>query len=105
MSWTSGSSYTITAGADFLFLVDNPFDDMPRLFECSNTAYAIYSGYNYGPTFGGGHDLTIHPSGQEGYGSCTSFPSSYTDTIGRGNSTFTGARDFSVEDFEVWAVT
>ncbi len=31
------------------------------------------------------------------------FPCHYTDTLGRGNGTFAGARWFNVEDYEVLA--
>jgi hypothetical protein len=55
---------------------------------------------SYGPTFGGGFDLYISSDGSS---SRTAFPSSYTDTLGRGNATFTGANDFTPEDYEVWA--
>ena len=54
----------------------------------------------YGPTFGSGHDLRISSDGSSSY---TNFPHSYTDTLGRGNATFTGANYFTPEDYEVWA--
>ena len=63
----------------------------------------MYCKSNYGPTFGGGHDLGLHTSGDTGQ-SYTGFPHSYTDTLGRGSATFTGARIFTAEDYEVWAV-
>ena len=63
----------------------------------------MYCNPNYGPTFGGGHDIVIFDGGDAAQ-SYTSFPSSYADTLGRGNATFTGARDFTPADYEVWAV-
>ncbi len=103
--WTSpaGDAYTTTAGC-FLFLVENPHNDAPTCFECKNTTRSTYCGSSYGPAFGYYHDLVIHGGGDTG-GSRTSFPCSYTDTLGRGNATFTGASDFTPEDYEVWAVT
>jgi hypothetical protein len=59
-------------------------------------------GTPYGPTFGG-HDISIH-HGADAAGSYTGFSHSYTDTLGRGNATFTGAYNFTAEDYEVWAV-
>jgi hypothetical protein len=50
--------------------------------------------------FGVSHDLYISSDGSS---SSTSFPNSYTDTLGRGNATFTGAIGFTPEDYEVWA--
>ncbi len=100
--WASGGTYTSVGGC-FLFLVENPHNDPPSCFECSNKTYAMRCGANYGPTFGGGHDIGVHSNGDAGQ-SYTSFPSSYTDTLGRANATFTGAKDFTVEDYEVWGV-
>ena len=97
----SGGGYINSEGC-FLFLVENPHNDAPTCFECKNVTSATVGDRNYGPTFGGGHDLCIHPG--EGGQSYTNF-SSYTDTLGRGNATFTGAQNFTAEDYEVWAVT
>jgi hypothetical protein len=60
-------------------------------------------GANRGPCFGGGHDIGVHETGDAGP-SYTNFPHGYTDTLGRGNATFTGAANFTVEDYEVWGV-
>ena len=97
--WTSAQSWTNVGGC-FLFLVENPHNDAPTCFDCTNTGNAMYCDPNYGPTFGGGHDIYICDAGQ----SYTNFPHSYADTLGRGYATFTGARDFTPEDYEVWAV-
>jgi hypothetical protein len=48
----------------------------------------------------GPHDLFITSDGSSSF---TNFPFSYTDTLGRGNATFTGAYSFTLEDYEVWA--
>ncbi len=63
----------------------------------------MYCGPNFGPTFGAGLDLCLHENGDTAR-SYTNFPRSYTDTLGRANATFTGASDFTPEDYEVWAV-
>ncbi len=94
--WDSAGSYINTAGC-FLFLVENPHGDAPTCFECN--ANAMYGHSSYGPVFGGGYDLYISTDGRSSY---TNF-SSYTDTLGRGNATFTGASGFTLEDYEVWA--
>ena len=86
-----------------MFLVENPHNDAPTCFECSQVQNAMYCGSNYGPNFGAGVDLALHQGGDTGQ-SHTSFPGGYTDTLGRGNATFTGARNFTAEDYEVWAV-
>ncbi len=86
-----------------MFLVENPHNDAPTCFECGNVQYAMYCNSTYGPTFGGGHDLDFHPGGDTAQ-SRTNFPHIYTDTLGRANATFTGALNFTPEDYEVWAV-
>jgi hypothetical protein len=63
----------------------------------------MYCVSNRGPTFGGGHDLVLHHGGDTAQ-SYANFPKSYTDTLGRGYATFTGANTFTPEDYEVWAV-
>jgi len=101
--WTSVENYTNAAGC-FLFLVENPHNDAPTCFECNNAVHAMRGGATFGPSFGTGRDLGIH-SGSDAAQSHTNFPNSYTDTLGRGAATFTGARNYTPEDYEVWAVT
>ncbi len=86
-----------------MFLVENPHNDAPTCFECSNVQLAMYCSSNFGPSFGNGFTLGLHPGSDTGQ-SYTKLPDSYTDTLGRGDATFTGARDFTPEDYEVWAV-
>ncbi len=100
--WTSAGIWNNVAGC-FLFLVENPHNDAPTFFECSEVQCAMYCVSDHGPAFGGGCDLGLHQGGDAGL-SCTAFPHSYTDTLGRGSATFTGACTFTAEDYEVWAV-
>ncbi len=97
--WNSAHDYINAAGC-FLFLVENPHGDAPTCFECNKDGYAMFGRSDYGPSFGGGCDLYISSDGSS---SKTNFPYSYTDTLGRGHETFTGAQDFTLEDYEVWA--
>ncbi len=102
--WTSAGDYINAAGC-FLFLVENPHNDAPTCFECSSGQNAMYCHSSRGPCFGNGHDLGLHPGGDTAQ-SYTEFPypNGYTDTLGRGHATFTGAYNFTPEDYEVWAV-
>jgi hypothetical protein len=118
----------------FLFLVENPHNDAPTCFECENNQLAIHCDATHGPCFGGDArggscDICINPGGDAAQSS-TCFPCSYTDTLGRGSTTFTQPpqqqqqqqrrgqhqhwqppqqqrqyQNFTVEDYEVWAVT
>ena len=98
--WHSAIAYINAAGC-FLFLVENPHGDAPTCFECKSDGCAMRGLSGHGPLFGGGFDLRITSDGSL---SGTNFPSSYTDTLGRGNATFTGALEFALEDYEVWEV-
>ena len=73
---------------------------MPEALYSSVDGQAMFGYSNYGPSFGGGYDLCITSNGSSSF---TRFPRSYTDTLGRGNATFTGAFSFTPEDYEVWA--
>jgi hypothetical protein len=97
--WNSTSSWTNVDGC-FLFLVENPHNDAPTCFECKATANAMLCAADTGPGFG--IDFIIH--NHDVIKSFTQFPAHYTDTLGRGHATFTGAKDFTPEDYEVWAV-
>jgi hypothetical protein len=97
--WHSASGLINAAGC-FLFLVENPHGDAPTCFECKSDGKAMCGDSTCGPAFGGGYDLHISSDGSSSY---TAFPTSYTDTLGRGHATFTGAKDFTPEDYEVWA--
>jgi hypothetical protein len=103
--WTSASSYTNVGGC-FLFLVENPHNDAPTCFDCTNTGYAMGCFPTHGPLFGCRgceSDMRIFPTGDTAQ-SYTSFSTSYADTLGRGSATCTGAKNFTPEDYEVWAV-
>ena len=99
--WTCANTYTNIGGC-FLFLVENPHNDAPTLFDCTTTGNAMYCGSTYGPTFGG-HDFCLFQASDTAQ-SFTNFPTTYADTLGRRNATFTGAQKFTPEDYEVWAV-
>ncbi len=83
-----------------MFLVENPHGDAPTCFECKEDGLAMFGGSARGPIFGGGQDLYISSDGSSSH---TVFPFVYTDTLGRGSATFTGASEFTAEDYEVWA--
>ena len=62
--------------------------------------YATYSYYNYGPTFGGGHDIYIADNAGSNYNSycnCYSYRSPYCD-----NNIWTGSQYFNPGEVEVY---
>ncbi len=102
--WKTASVQSINAPGCFLFLVENPHGDVPTCFDCNDPEHAMMVDSSWCPTFGngtgGGSDLFVNSDGSLCW---TNFPNSYRDTLGRGKATFTGAKKFTPEDYEVWA--
>ena len=101
--WTSDESYKADTTA-FIFTLKNP-DNIPPtkyLINPNSTSTAVYHSSSYGPTFSGGHDIYLANSSNANNSSYTNFPHSYIDTTGKGNATFTGAKNFTASDIEVF---
>ncbi|CAF3707380.1 unnamed protein product [Rotaria socialis] len=101
--WTSDNSYKSDTTA-FLFTLTNPHNIPPAkyLIDTSKTVYTVNHTSGYGPTFGGGHDIHLAHANDANNSSYTNFPYTYLDTTGKGNNTFTGARNFTTSDIEVF---
>ena len=104
ISWaSSGGSYK-NDNAAFLFTLTNPHNIPPTKYAIKpdQVGNAVFLFSSYGPTFGGGYDIHI-PNGSDSYNSSYhNFPHSYNDTTGKGNNTFTGAKNFTTSDIEVF---
>ena len=61
----------------------------PTKFPNSDTRYSIRDYSDYGPCFGGGHDIGIIFNSTH----YTNFPHSYKDVLGKGYSIFKGDND------------
>ena len=62
--------------------------------------YAIYNHYNYGPTFGGGHDIYVASNANRNYNSyfyCHSYTGKYCN-----NNVWTGRNTFCADEIEVY---
>jgi len=104
VSWNQSGRF-VQDSQSFLFTLTNPHNIPPTKYPISNagTDNAIYCSSDYGPTFGGGHDIYIASFANTNTGNYCNFPSSYQDTTGRGNATFTGQRNgWTVSDIEVF---
>ena len=55
-NWKSSGQYIHDTGC-WLFSLVNPNNNSPAKFSNTNSSYSMYCGSNYGPTFGGGHDI------------------------------------------------
>ena len=99
ISWNSTGNYYKDSNA-FIFTIVNPHNIPPTKYLITNSS-AIYCGSSYGPTFGGGHDICITNNANQSTSSYSSFPSSFLDSTGKGNSTFTSC-NFVVAEIEVF---
>ena len=73
----------------------------PTKFPNTDTSKSIYDGSNYGPIFGGGHDIRVKFDSSD----YTNFGHSYKDVLGKGYSIFKGNNDnsnFTLKEIEVF---
>lgn len=101
---TSGSKSDPTA---FLFTLTNPNEIPPTRYpikpeECENAIYCSTGGC---AIFGDGRDLYVAPAAHQNTQSYANFPTSYLDTTGRGQETFTGTQKFTIGEVEVYSVS
>ena len=107
-AWHNGGSAPIAAAGSFVFWVENPQGRAPGCLDCVNPASALNSGCNswYGPLFNGGSGRCLRLCENSDPAQSYAQPSTgYPDTTGLGNARFTGAYQFTPEDYEVWAAT
>eukprot|EP00128_Syssomonas_multiformis_P008994 Colp12_sorted_trinity150504_noHs@31622 len=100
----SGGYIQSVENTSFLFTLKNPHSLQPARYNCAYASRELYGHASYGPTFGSGHDLHISDSSNATTSSYTSFPNGYSDTTGQGQNTFTGSHQFTVKEYEVFAV-
>ena len=106
-AWNNGGGGYIAAAGSFVFWVENPQGRAPGCLDCVNPAQALYSGHSstYGPFFHGG-DCCLRLCYSNNPASSYAQPTpGYPDTTGLGDALFTGAQQFTPEDYEVWAAT
>jgi len=101
-SWSQNNNYT--TGEAWIYNLVNTQNRPPiKMVGHSNKCYG---GSNYGPTWGGGHDLYINNSMKSA--SNSSNPSSYSVASGYNgsfnNTTLAGSQSFTVDEIEVWGI-
>jgi len=101
-SWTSAHNFKSGDGS-FIFTLVNPYGTPPLVFHFKS-GHGPYDHSGHGPTWGAGHDLYISNACNGNNISYTNFPHSYNDALGYGNNIFTGAKNFTVADIEVFSV-
>jgi hypothetical protein len=101
-SWQPTQTYVNDTNGSFLFTLTNSYGIPPTKYSVKIPTCSIYTHINYGPTFGGGHDLYVSSHSQTNRNSSFNFPHSYNDTTARGSLTFTGNKNFQTTDIEVY---
>ena len=90
ISWTSEDCYKYANGS-FLFTLTNIHGTAPTKFSnMQYPEYAVRHHPNYGPTFGGGHDIFICNNYFNNNSSYSNLGHTYSDILGKGKSIFTG---------------
>jgi len=104
-SWASQGGW-VTCSQAFLFSMGNPHGLGPTKLSLvtGRQQYAIYCHSTYGPTFGGGHDLCISANANTNTSSRSRLGNSYQCPPGQQKTFFTGAMNFNVTDYEVFAL-
>ncbi|XP_066016656.1 uncharacterized protein [Pocillopora verrucosa] len=105
VSWSSSCFWSYATKA-FLFSFNNIKGYNPvKLTQYRNQQYAMYTCSNYGPTFGVGHDIYIRDdavNNQDSYTECGETYSNPTGYSGVNCGFFTGSRQFTPSDIEVF---
>ena len=107
-AWHNVGGGYIAAAGSFVFWVENPQGRAPGCLDCVNAAEALYGGHNssFGPYFTGGACDCLRLCTSDNPASSLFQPTpGYPDTTGLGAALFTGASQFTTEDYEVWAAT
>jgi hypothetical protein len=105
-AWDSSGGYkSDNSQTSFLFSLKNPRNSSPQRFRLSNVSNAIYCHSIYGPVFGNGCDIVVWNGCNANTNSNSNFGTGYVNDTGiAGNQVFTGERNFTVKEIEVFAI-
>jgi len=103
-SWEGNNVYKADP-TSFIFTLTNPHslpptqypikpDKIQKAIQCYHSHCAVF----------GGSDIRINSASHQNTSSCTKFPYTFTNTTGKGNTTFTGAEYFTTAEVEVYVV-
>lgn len=98
--FVSGSYGYIYSTRAFIYSLKNYYGYGYFKIDVSSPSNAIYSYYNYGPTFGSGHDIYVADYANSNYNSyfyCAGYATSYCS-----NYMWTGNNNFCADEIEVY---
>lgn len=105
-SWAGNGVYKNGTTPSWIFTIKNPYSLEKQFFPLHNDRNRgeIYSNRNWGPTFGQGNDIAVANYSNNNNHSYFEFPTTYKDTQGYGDNTFTGAQNFTTSEVEVFKI-
>jgi len=103
-NWNTSKSY-FSHPHTFLFTLTNPHSIPPTKFHLRrHDPLAVCCRPDRCSVFGGGYDICVGSNSDKiSRDSYSRFPCSFVDTVGLGNLTFTGRRNFLTKEVEVYA--
>jgi hypothetical protein len=94
------------SGKSFLFSLKNPRNSAPRKFMLMSGKNAIYCSSPYGPWFAGNWDMIVYDNCNTATSNYTNLGGSYVNDTGiDGKLVFTGERNFTVKEIEVFTIS
>eukprot|EP01111_Echinosteliopsis_oligospora_P010681 TRINITY_DN3383_c0_g2_i1.p1 TRINITY_DN3383_c0_g2~~TRINITY_DN3383_c0_g2_i1.p1 ORF type:complete len:333 (+),score=77.08 TRINITY_DN3383_c0_g2_i1:45-1043(+) len=102
-SWDSSNTWK-NANDTYIFTITNPNNIPPTKYPVVSPEYSFYCSSSHGPVFGSGNDICVSTNANTNNTSSTSFPNAYKDTTGYGKNTFTGARNYTVKEIQVYQI-
>jgi len=92
----------------FLFSLINIYNTRPIKFPVKNSKYALYYRNDFGALFGSyGNDLGLYKSFVKEGGFCLNFSNTFSDSLGKGYSIFSGNTNsarFLIKEIEVFKI-
>lgn len=100
MCFFSGYRGYIYSSKAFIFSLKNYQGSGYFKRDITNSYYATYNNYNYGPTFGSGHDIYVANYANRNYYSGFSCRSYHVSNCN--NYVWTGSNNFCADEIEVY---
>ena len=101
--WASGG-VGVSCPTAFLFSVVNPHGDLPAVFESKGDGCSIVRYSDYGPAFGAGGHICVSGAFDDSSWTDIDGDSYHRPATRQAQTLFTGAKYFTPEEVEVWAV-
>lgn len=108
ISFQNNNNAAQNAPDSFIFTLINMYNTEPTKFSSKKNGREIHYWTSYGPCFGSDWDLGLYGDFSK-QGAWSHFPANYNDTLGKGNSIFTGDlnsknKNFKIKEVEIFKV-